>query len=1332
MQRFQALCLLVLFVTIPLASETFRNPRRIPITGDPIGIKVADLNNDGIPDLIYGLPGPTINVLLGQAGGTYLQLAPFTPPPTTFANCSIIDVDSDHKPDLVCPTTSTQPSLLTFFGNGDGTFQSPVTAYQAPLQQLLEQFSILNSADVNGDGHPDLILNRLTTNSVSVLLGDGAGHFSLSYTLPTGPSTIDNLNLVDVNGDGKLDIVRSFGPDVLLGNGDGTFSPLTWPSLSPAFEGCVVKRDLDGDGHPDAVCRVVGPGQSAFAVLHGNPDGSFNTSSRLATVTVSNPHDFIQPATVEDINHDGLPDLLVYSNEGLLVFLAEPGLHFNPPAAYTIGYIEVSTEGRTTLGDANGDGSTDLLTGGVNGIYITYGHADGTFDTASAFFSGLSVSRATVADFNNDGIADVVTSDAFGLNVSLGAPGGAFAASSAIPSAPIDLTYTAPFPLLHGDFDGDGNQDLVVQGTMDNYSPQAYFLHGKGDGTFTPPVVISYVVGGEPATIATNSSVADLNRDGRDDLISMDMYAVHTRISQPGGGFSSTLASPIPAEVAPGVFPPFTVGDFDHDGIPDVVVGLKNVHFLHGQGDGTFAPAGPAISVPQTPGIVTAISSADFDQDGNLDIAVLEQLNTTPFQSFVFVYYGNGDGTFGSPVTLPTLHTGLTAINIADFNRDGRPDLLLTCGGSGCESPTTGIYPINVLHSLPNRTFSQPDTYVGGTLPSDTAVADVSGDRYPDIVMANGSALGNAFIALVNQPGPTVTGTLTVSPEPSIVLQPFTLTATLSPPDGSGPSTLSGSVSFSLDGSPIGSAPVNSNTATFTVTSQVARGTHRIAAVWSGDNNYPGITLSATHTINGYTVALPLTANPNPAFFGQRIDLQQSVSNSSSTPSSIPAPSGTLSTTNNGVSIFAPVSFTNGVNNSTALQYGFTVAGQHTIVSTYSGDSLHESATATLVETVNPVATSTNVQSSPNPSSYGQPVTLSATITIPTGNALGLLFPPPAPTVTFTGLPGGPVTGLAAINASASTPTATVATATYTANALPGGSYAITAAYSGNINSQPSTSPAITHIVQAAPTTTTLAASPASAYPTQTITLSARVSGALAAPTGSIQFFDGATPLTIVPLASGTASFATTQLSVGTHNLTAVYSGDASNLTSTSSAVTVTIFPSDFTLSLDPPSISLITGHHATLHLSASSVGIFADTVRLSTSNLPEWVTVRFTPTDLKLSAGNSTTSSVYVDTDAVIGYMSQANSPLQAPRIAATASVALALVLAPITVRRRRTLQALLALTFAAALLAAISGCSGKYPDSTPPGNYTLQITATAAQTGVTHTIALPLTVTK
>jgi hypothetical protein len=87
--------------------------------------------------------------------------------------------------------------------------------------------------------------------------------------------------------------------------------------------------------------------------------------------------------------------------------------------------------------------------------------------------------------------------------------------------------------------------------------------------------------------------------------------------------------------------------------------------------------------------------------------------------------------------------------------------------------------------------------------------------------------------------------------------------------------------------------------------------------------------------------------------------------------------------------------------------------------------------------------------------------------------------------------------------------------------------------------------------------------------------------------------------------------------------------------------------------------------------------------------------------------------------------------APLAPPGIPAAAG-ALAFILAPITLRRRRRISSLLALALAAVLVAGTSGCSSKYPDSTVPGAYTLKITAIGAQTGLTHTVDLPLTVTQ
>lgn len=172
----------------------------------------------------------------------------------------------------------------------------------------------------------------------------------------------------------------------------------------------------------------------------------------------------------------------------------------------------------------------------------------------------------------------------------------------------------------------------------------------------------------------------------------------------------------------------------------------------------------------------------------------------------------------------------------------------------------------------------------------------------------------------------------------------------------------------------------------------------------------------------------------------------------------------------------------------------------------------------------------------------------------------------------------------------------------------------------------------------------------------------------------------------------------------------------------------VTIQPSDFTLALDPPAVSLVTGHHTTLHLTASSVGVFAGSVHLSVSTLPQWVTFTFTPTDLQVPQGGNATTAIYLDTDAVIGYLSQNRSGEGMRGVASGAAVAIALVLVPVAVRRRRRVASLLGMAMAALLLAGATGCSGKYPDSTPPGTYNLQVTGTSGS--LTHTVTLTLMV--
>ena len=182
-------------------------------------------------------------------------------------------------------------------------------------------------------------------------------------------------------------------------------------------------------------------------------------------------------------------------------------------------------------------------------------------------------------------------------------------------------------------------------------------------------------------------------------------------------------------------------------------------------------------------------------------------------------------------------------------------------------------------------------------------------------------------------------------------------------------------------------------------------------------------------------------------------------------------------------------------------------------------------------------ASSTVLTASPNPATSGQNVTFTATVTgvAPTG------------TVQFAdgaAKLGSPVAlngGVAALATSALAP----------------GSHSITATYAGDIGNQPSISPPSTLAVMGT-TSVALSAAPTSIAAGQSITFTATVNGTT--PTGNVQFTDGGTNLgTPVVLSSGVATLTTTTLSVGTHNIAAIYSGDAYNRGSTSAAMALTV-----------------------------------------------------------------------------------------------------------------------------------------------------------------------------
>lgn len=266
-------------------------------------VKIADVNNDGIPDLLVAhlcastnpancgvnTPG-SVGVLLGH-DGIFTLVKIYNPGGFQTTSLAVADVNGDGQPDLVVANFGSN-TVGILLGNGDGTFKKVVT-YPAGFSPIS-----VAVADVNGDGKPDLVIaNNQSNGSVGVLLGNGDGTFASIVNYGSGGFAPQSVAVADLNGDGKPDVLVSNSSSnnvgVLLGNGDGTFrAPLIY-STGGNQPLSVAIADVNGDGKPDLV--VVNNGNNSIGVLLNNT-GIHNPT--LTSLTSSlNPSTYGQKVT---------------------------------------------------------------------------------------------------------------------------------------------------------------------------------------------------------------------------------------------------------------------------------------------------------------------------------------------------------------------------------------------------------------------------------------------------------------------------------------------------------------------------------------------------------------------------------------------------------------------------------------------------------------------------------------------------------------------------------------------------------------------------------------------------------------------------------------------------------------------------------------------------------------------------------------------------------------------------------------------------------------------------------------------------------------------------
>lgn len=589
-------------VTILLndATHSFSTVIHVPVAQNPRGLAIGDFNGDAIPDIIATkYMGTTLDVLFGAGDGTFPTRRSHAAPPYSqgvvaahldpdgWLDAAVVSVTGVVSIYRMFPTTGTAArrdysraygwNVVTtgdFNRDGwadlayassassvvevlhrteDGTYEGTWTATGSPIPVAASPRGI-QAADVNQDGHLDVITAGRAASTVSILTHSGSAWGRTDVPAGTGARAVA---LGDFRRDGKLDLVTAdeyANGITVLANGTDfgpppafAFEPL---ALTNAYTNDVVDladfnhngildfvmpnrvlldggtrvtlsssgysgrgtaaADFNGDGAMDVVVTEY----RVLRTFQGNDRGGFMASGATSTGTLET-----WMLRAADVNRDGHADLIAlesdfYQQGALQVYLGRGDTVFDRGATVSVHKSARHME----LGDLDRDGKVDVVITDANGVRVLLGDGAGGWKSDSMFEEGTPRYAVAIGDITSDGIPDLAMTDmrvdswgtSWGsvLTLARGTGNGTFERISQI-----DLEDPG---YVYGVILADLNHD----GRLDVYSSQGHFLSGLGDGTFLTPRRFA------PQSFLWFKA-ADFNRDGLTDLLGVDDYAKH-------------------------------------------------------------------------------------------------------------------------------------------------------------------------------------------------------------------------------------------------------------------------------------------------------------------------------------------------------------------------------------------------------------------------------------------------------------------------------------------------------------------------------------------------------------------------------------------------------------------------------------------------------------------------------------------------------------------------------------------------------------------------------------------------------------------------------------